>query len=105
MNFKRANDMLTSFFASGSELRLDAKEPIIQIGEISQNAYWIQSGVIKVFSYDDSGAEQIHYLYKAHELFPVTTLFDHTTKSVGFAAFTSAVIRVRSIADTRTFLQ
>lgn len=51
-------------------------------GEVPRSAYFIKSGVMKVYSINSSGAEQIVAFFTAGDLFPLTWIFENTSSTL-----------------------
>ncbi len=51
-------------------------------GEVPRSAYFIKSGVMKVYSINSSGTEQIVAFFTAGDLFPLTWVFENTTSTL-----------------------
>lgn len=51
-------------------------------GEVPRSAYFIRSGVMKVYSINSSGAEQIVAFYTVGDLLPATWIFGNTTSTL-----------------------
>ncbi|HSX46868.1 MAG TPA: Crp/Fnr family transcriptional regulator [Patescibacteria group bacterium] len=51
-------------------------------GEVPRSAYYLKKGVMKVYSINSVGAEQIVAFYTAGDLFPISWIFDKTTSTL-----------------------
>lgn len=51
-------------------------------GEVPRSAYFIKSGVMKVYSINSSGTEQIVAFFTAGDLFPLTWIFENTSSTL-----------------------
>lgn len=104
MDLDKAAKILRSFFEEGEELKFAKRTPIIHMNENSDHAYLITRGVVTVFSYDDTGATVIHYLFKENEIFPQYQLFSEAHYEVGFSAFTEVTVMRRRFTELKSFL-
>jgi CRP-like cAMP-binding protein len=103
MDVNQAVKLIDDFFATGKELRFNRKEAIIAHDKISENAFWITSGAVKVSTLTDSSKEQVHHIYKDNEMFPISWMLHKNRFGLGFTALTTTTVRVLPAADVLAF--
>ncbi|MDB5169014.1 MAG: cAMP-binding protein [Candidatus Saccharibacteria bacterium] len=104
MDYQKANRLLKSSFDNGSPTSFRRHNTILQDFKISQFAYLIEDGYVKIISYSESGEEIIHYVYGKGEIFPLGQLFLAHPIGDYFIALTDVTVRTKPIEEFKAFL-
>jgi CRP-like cAMP-binding protein len=89
----------------GTPRRFKAKTPVIYQGEIPRSGFFIQKGIIKSYTLQMNGEEQIAAFFGPGDFFPLPWLFGKTTSSIYYHETLEAceVISVTR-ADTENYI-
>lgn len=66
----------------GTRRRFHAKSPIIYQGEIPRCGYYVMQGLIKAYTLDTNGDEQIVTFYQTGDFFPLPWLLGKTSSAI-----------------------
>ena len=77
----RTNDTLKKLLP-GTPRSFKPKTPIIYQGEAPRNGYYITSGLVKAYTLQDNGEEQIVAFLGPGDFFPLSWLFEKTSSSI-----------------------
>jgi len=66
----------------GTNRTFKAKTPIIYQGEAPRNGFYIVSGIVKAYTLQSNGEEQIVAFFGPGDLFPLPWLFEKTSTSI-----------------------
>jgi len=73
---------LVKEFLKGRSLQFRNRELILRASEEPQGVYYIESGLVKVYSISDQGEENIHIIYRPGEIFPLSWIFTGLYRNV-----------------------
>ena len=76
------NEKLLASLLPGTHRSFKAKTPIIYQGEAPRNGYYIKSGIVKAYTLQSNGEEQIVSFYGPGDFFPLPWLFEKITTSI-----------------------
>lgn len=99
-----AQARLAAFFTTGKERHYAKRAVILNYGETSDEAYWIESGTVSIMTCSSDGNERIQHMYGPGEVFPIKWIFENEQFDIAFFAFTDVTLRTRLVTDLRDFL-
>ena len=63
--------VIDRFFADKRTVAYNKGEIIVRVGEIPAGVYWIRTGYVKAYSLTEAGEQNVHFMYRPRELFPI----------------------------------
>ncbi len=79
-------------FCTGTKVAYKKGEYIIRPGEVPNNVFYIESGLIKAFNISKYGEENLLIFRKEHEIFPLIRLIYSEEQEVIYEAITDVVV-------------
>lgn len=76
------SEKLKALFHSGRQLTYPKNATVIRAGETPRGVYFIESGVIKIYSLSKQGDEHIHHFFGPGDFFPIIWLFRHGMRNM-----------------------
>lgn len=83
---------LVELFKSGTKLTYKKGEFIIRPGEIPNDVYYIEEGLVKAFNISKYGEENLLIVRKSHEIFPLIWSLTGREKGIIYQALTPTTI-------------
>jgi CRP/FNR family transcriptional regulator len=96
-------EKITTFFSKCKQLHFKKGEIIIRAGDASSGVYFLESGYVKVYSITESGDENLHFILKPHEPFPLEETFTNTDENLYYEAMNSVQVKKSSRDDFLAF--
>lgn len=75
-------DLQTELEKDGLNRAIKKRTILLYQGEVPRSAYFVRKGIIKEYSINSSGNEQIVSFYVAGDLFPMSWIFDKTSSTL-----------------------
>ncbi|MDD2822864.1 MAG: Crp/Fnr family transcriptional regulator [Candidatus Daviesbacteria bacterium] len=94
--FASPQNKLFEFFSNHQPFTYKKGEIVIRVGENPSNVFFIEEGYIKVYSLTESGEENLHFIYKPFEIFPIVWMFSEKASQVFYETMCSAKLRKAS---------
>jgi CRP-like cAMP-binding protein len=80
------SEKLKALFHGGRQLNYQKNATIIQAGETPRGVYFIETGIIKIYSLSKQGDEHIHHFFGPGDFFPIIWLFRHGIRNMFYEA-------------------
>jgi CRP/FNR family transcriptional regulator, cyclic AMP receptor protein len=84
---------LVNVFNEGTKLTYKRSEYIIRPGELPNNVFFIESGLVKAFNISKYGEENLLIIRKSHEVFPLIWALTGQEREIIYQAMTPTVLR------------
>ena len=91
-SYLEANGRLRTYFHHGRPLRYRNGEIIQGSGDIPAGVYYIDRGLVKVYSISKRGEEYVHLVYKPGEVFPLIWALKNVLHDVFYESLTSSLL-------------
>lgn len=94
MLYRATSDHLQDFFRSGRKLHFQKNEIILRAQDTPQGVYYIESGLIKIYSLTKQNDEHVHHFFGPCDFFPMIWTFQQHDRMSFFEALAPTVISV-----------
>lgn len=96
---------VANYFHQKNTFHYDSSEVIIRIGDVPQGVYFLESGYVKVYRLTESGEENIQFISKPAEIFPLIWIFSSQQPNMYYEALTDVTVRRTSKFEFVNFLK
>jgi len=83
---------LVSVFTEGTKLTYKRSEYIIRPGELPNNVFFIESGLVKAFNISKYGEENLLIIRKGHEVFPLIWALTGQEREIIYQAMAPTIV-------------
>lgn len=84
---------IASFFLKQQLIHYKKGEIIVRVGEPPTGVYFIEKGYVKIYSLTESGEENIQFIYRPGEFFPLAWTFNDKEVNFYYEALTNVTLR------------
>lgn len=95
---------IRNFFLKQDTFEYAAGNTVIRLGDAISGVYYIQEGYVKVYSLTEAGEENIQFIHKPGEMFPIIWSFCDDDADVSYEALTPLILKRATKDDFLKFL-